>query len=631
MSAITAPSSLSPRSTVGQPSAEALAAVRPFFAAPTVASPVWLAGDRIAFISDRSGVPQVWVTEPTGTAAGLEGGAVRQLTALPDRISALAATADGETLIIGMDTGGDEHQQLWRMPVPGGDPDRAGEPVALTADPAVIHSFGAVSPAGDRFAFASNARDNRFFDVSVIGLHDPASIPVLQLARDQALSPVAYSADGGRLLIRQNTTNLDHDLFLHDPMGREPVLLTAHEGEAGVAAAAFAPDGQSVFVATNRDREFTALLRVDLTGAVVEVIAEPEWDVETVEVSAASGAVAWSVNEDGVSRVVVRPAAAGPIAVTGLPAGTIERLVWSPAGDRLAVSLTTPTAPGAIWLVALDGTATPLVAPALGELAGVALPEPEIVRFETFDGRRIPAFWFRPPGDGPFPVVVDVHGGPEGQRRAGWQPVLQFLVSRGFAVLSTNVRGSTGYGKRYSHLDDVERRYDSVRDLAAAHDWLAARADVMADRIGIYGVSYGGFMVLAALTTQPERWVVGVDVVGIANFVTFFEKTGPWRRRLRAAEYGDPDTQADLLRELSPIHRVDRIAAPLFVVHGRNDPRVPLFETEQIVAAVRDRGGVAELAIFDDEGHGLIKRANRVVGYGLMADFLDRHLGSSQS
>lgn len=154
---------------------------------------------------------------------------------------------------------------------------------------------------------------------------------------------------------------------------------------------------------------------------------------------------------------------------------------------------------------------------------------------------------------------------------------------------------------------------------------------MIADRIGIYGVSYGGFMVLAALTTQPERWVVGVDVVGIANFVTFFEKTGPWRRRLRAAEYGDPDTQADLLRELSPIHRVDRIAAPLFVVHGRNDPRVPLFETEQIVAAVRDRGGVAELAIFDDEGHGLIKRANRVVGYGLMADFLDRHLGSSQS
>lgn len=424
MSAITAPSSLSPQSTVGQPSAEALAAVRPFFAAPTVASPVWLAGDRIAFISDRSGVPQVWVTEPTGTAAGLEGGAVRQLTALPDRISALSATADGETLIIGMDTGGDEHQQLWRLTVPGGDPDRAGEPVALTADPTVIHSFGAVSPAGDRFAFASNARDNRFFDVSVIGLHDPASIPVLQLARDQALSPVAYSADGGRLLIRQNTTNLDHDLFLHDPMGREPVLLTAHEGEAGVAAAAFAPDGRSVFVATNRDREFTALLRVDLTGAVVEVIAEPEWDVETVEVSAASGAVAWSVNEDGVSRVVVRPAGARPIAVTGLPAGTIERLVWSPAGDRLAVSLTTPTAPGAIWLVALDGIATPLVAPALGELAGVALPEPEIVRFETFDGRRIPAFWFRPPGDGPFPVVVDVHGGPEGQRRAGWQPVL---------------------------------------------------------------------------------------------------------------------------------------------------------------------------------------------------------------
>ena len=625
MSAPTAPSSPSP---VREPSRQALADVTPFFAAPTVSSPVWLAGDRIAFISDRSGVPQVWVTDPVtepiaDAGAGLP---VRQLTQVPDRVAALSAAPDGQSIVFGMDTGGNEHQQLWLLAVPGGDPARAGDPVALTDRPDVIHSFGAIAPAGDRFAFASNERDNRYFDVRVIGLGDPASVSILQLVRDAALYPVAYSPDGRRLLIRQNTTNLDHDLFLHDPDGHEPVLLTAHEGEASVAAATFDADGGSVLVATNRDREFTALVRVSLTGETLEILADPDWDVELVEVSQTTGDIAWSVNEDGISRLSIRSGAGPERIVDALPAGTVEGLSWSPSGEALAVSITTPVASGAIWLVDRDGTVRPVVPMVSGELDPARLVEPEIVRFISFDGREIPAFWFVPEGEGPFPVVVDVHGGPEGQRRAAWQPVLQFLVSRGYAVLSTNVRGSTGYGKTYSHLDDVERRYDAVADLGAAHDWLRAQQNVRADRIGIYGVSYGGFMVLAALTTQPERWAVGVDVVGIANFVSFFENTGPWRRRLRAAEYGDPDTQADLLRDLSPIHRVAAIRAPLFVIHGRNDPRVPLGETEQIVAAVQGQGGVAELAIFDDEGHGLIKRPNRVRGYGLMADFLGRFL-----
>lgn len=609
-----------------QPSEGALADLTPFFDAPTATSPVWLAGDRIAFISDRSGVPQVWVSEPVTTDMPEDGLAVRQLTRVPDRIAALSAAPDGQAIVFGMDSGGNEHQQLWLLAVPGGDPAAAREPVALTDDPGVIHSFGAMSPTGDRFAFASNDRDNRFFDVQVIGLGDPASIPILQLARDSALYPVAYSPDSGRLLIRQNTTNLDHELFLHDPDSHEPLLLTAHGGEASIAAAAFAADGQSILVATNRDREFAALVRLSLTGETLEVIAEPQWDVELVEVSPATGTIAWSVNEDGSSHLRLSRPGGTEIAVEELPRGTIERLSWSPSGESLAVSITSPVAPGAVWLVQADGTARPAVAAVYGDLDPAAMVDPEIVRFTSFDGLVVPAFWFVPEGDGPFPVVVDVHGGPEGQRRAAWQPVVQFLVSRGFAVLSTNVRGSTGYGKRYSHLDDVERRYDSVEDLGAAHDWLRGQETVIPGEIGIYGVSYGGFMVLAALTTQPERWAAGVNVVGIANFVSFFENTGPWRRRLRAAEYGDPDTQADLLRELSPIHRVANIQAPLFVIHGRNDPRVPLGETEQIVAAVREHGGVAELAIFDDEGHGLIRRKNRIRGYGLMADFLAEHL-----
>jgi dipeptidyl aminopeptidase/acylaminoacyl peptidase len=249
------------------------------------------------------------------------------------------------------------------------------------------------------------------------------------------------------------------------------------------------------------------------------------------------------------------------------------------------------------------------------------------IRFPTFDGREIPAYWFVPnEGDGPWPVVVDVHGGPESQRRPDYSPVNQALVAAGFAVLATNVRGSTGYGKTYNHLDDVEKRMDSVADLAAANAWLREQPNVIADRIAVMGQSYGGFMVLSSLTTYPELWAAGVDVVGIANFVTFLEQTGPWRRKTRADEYGDLERDADLLVEISPIHRVERITAPLFVIHGRNDPRVPLGESEQIVGKLRELGREATLLVFDDEGHGMVKRANRIKGYGEAAAFLAERL-----
>ncbi|HEV2108859.1 MAG TPA: S9 family peptidase, partial [Thermomicrobiales bacterium] len=337
--------------------------------------------------------------------------------------------------------------------------------------------------------------------------------------------------------------------------------------------------------------------------------------------------IAYAVNEDGPSRLWLRSTSSGEErAVSGLPDGVIEGLTWAPDGARLAFSLSGPRYPSGIWSCGLDGIATEVTASNLGEVDPVTLSDPQIVRYPTFDGREIPAFWYKPATEGPWPVVVDVHGGPESQRRTQFAPVTQFLLSRGYVVLAPNVRGSTGYGKAYCHLDDVERRMDAVADLTAAADWLAAREDVRADRIAVMGQSYGGFMTLAALTSYPDRWAAGVDVVGIADFITFLERTGPWRRSRRAAEYGDLERDADLLREISPLHKVDRIKAPLIVVHGRNDPRVPLFEAEQIVAALEARGRQTELLVFDDEGHGLAKRANRIAGYGAIAAFLDRCL-----
>jgi dipeptidyl aminopeptidase/acylaminoacyl peptidase len=231
------------------------------------------------------------------------------------------------------------------------------------------------------------------------------------------------------------------------------------------------------------------------------------------------------------------------------------------------------------------------------------------------------------PDAGRPPVVVMVHGGPEGQAQPIFNSVVQYLVNRGYAVFAPNVRGSTGYGRTYTHLDDVEKRMDSVADLKAAAEWLKASGRVDGNRLAIMGGSYGGFMVLAALTTYPDSWAAGVDIVGIANFETFLRNTGAYRRHWRIPEYGDPDIHADLFRRISPLHYVDRIEAPLMVIHGDNDPRVPLSEAEQIVEAVKRRGLPVEFLRFSDEGHGIVKLQNKLIAYPAVGEFLDRNLG----
>jgi dipeptidyl aminopeptidase/acylaminoacyl peptidase len=272
----------------------------------------------------------------------------------------------------------------------------------------------------------------------------------------------------------------------------------------------------------------------------------------------------------------------------------------------------------------------------MGGLDPSALIEPELVRYTAFDGLEVPAYYYRPPSqarrdpDG-MPVIVFVHGGPESQFRplhaAPWMPPLQYYLRLGFAVFAPNVRGSAGYGKRYIHLDDVRLRPNSVADLKAGVEWLVRAGGADPKRIGVMGRSYGGFMVLAAITSYPELWAAAVDIAGIASFLTFFEHTGVWRRHLRAAEYGDPVRDADFLRELSPLFKADRIRTPLLVLHGANDPRVPVGEAEQIVAAARAQGVPAELLRFADEGHFMLRESTQLRAYPAIGDWFERYMG----
>jgi len=323
--------------------------------------------------------------------------------------------------------------------------------------------------------------------------------------------------------------------------------------------------------------------------------------------------VAYVRNVEGTSRLVLDGGA-----VAGVPEGVIGGLAFAPDGRRLALHVSPADGPTDVHVIG-EGV-TRVTRSSLGGVPRDVLRRPELRELTASDGVRVPYFLFGPRD---APTLCHVHGGPEAQARPALNAVVQYLAARGISVAVPNVRGSTGYGKTYCALDDVGKRPDAVRDLAELAIDLGARRGVP---VGVMGGSYGGYMTLAAITEYPDLWRAAVDIVGIANFVTFLERTGSYRRKLREAEYGSLEHDRELLEQISPIHRVDRITAPLMVIHGANDPRVPVHEAEQIVAALQDRGREVVYLRYEDEGHGLVRLANRIDAYPQVAAFLERTL-----
>jgi dipeptidyl aminopeptidase/acylaminoacyl peptidase len=597
-------------------------------------------GARLAYVADSSGLDQAWTCAADGSDAA-------QLTTFAERVGLVKWSPRGDRLLVTVDAGGNEHDQLYLVPAAG------GEPTALTAEPEVIHEFGAWSPDGRHVCYSSNQRHRAFFDVWVMELESRATRCVLQ--QDATLHPEAWSPDGRALLVRRANSNLDCDLLLVPLDGSEPTVLTAHVGEATYDAPRFAPDGRTLYVLSNRDRErlAPAELRLDVgLGAdghsPLRWLADPAWEAEGTQALSADGRrLAWALNEDGRSRLMFTDLATGEaLPAPELPVGVLEGLTWAPDGGRIAFGFNGTRHPGNIWVAAPQppslsrgeggGEVAQLTRAPLAGLDLAALIEPELVRYTSFDGLEIPAYLYRPPSAARqsaagLPVIVFVHGGPESQFRplhaAPWMPPLQYYLSQGFAVFAPNVRGSAGYGKTYIHLDDVALRPNSVADLKAGVEWLVAQGIADPKRVGVVGRSYGGYMVLAAITTYPDLWAAAVDIVGIANFITFFEHTGVWRRHLRASEYGDPERDAEVLRAISPLFHADRITAPLLVLHGANDPRVPRHEAEQIVAAVHERGHPAELLLFADEGHFMLRESTQLRAYPAIGAWFARYMG----
>jgi len=578
---------------------------------------------RLAFLIDTTGTNQVWtLSEP--------GGWPEQRTFYDERVTFASFSPERPELVFGMDEGGNERAQFYRLPADG------GQVTDLTRHPGAKHQWGGWSPDGDRFAFSSNRRDEGVFDIYVQGRDETGADAELVYESDGWYTPAGFSPDGDRLLVVQAHSSFDQDVYVLDLETGELDHLTPHDGRVRYGSTEWGPDGEAVYCVTDQDADTTYLARVDAdTGDLAVVEEGGEWNVDGVSLDHETGRLAYSRNVDGYTELTVGELD-GPTAVTehptpDLPGDVAGGVSFGPDAERFAITAHGATENPNVYVVDVEtGDSERWTHASTAGIPPETFQAPELIHFESFDGLEVPAFFTLPEDapEGETPVVVDIHGGPESQRRPGFRSVKQYLLDRGYAVLEPNVRGSSGYGREYTHLDDVEKRMDSVADIEAAVEWLHDRPAVDPDRIAAMGGSYGGFMVLACLTEYPDLWAAGVDVVGIANFVTFLENTGEWRRELREAEYGSLAEDREFLESISPINNVDAIAAPLFVLHGENDPRVPVDEARQIVEEAGEHVPVREL-IFEDEGHGFSKLENRIEAYAAIADFLDEYVGAT--
>ena len=561
-----------------------------------------------------TGLPQVW-------AMDVDGGNSRQLSFHDEKVDFLRRSPTDERLIWGIDAGGDERQQFFLLE-PGGVPQK------ITDAPEVIHDFGAWSPDGARIAFAANDRDERIHDVCIMEL---ASGERIRLFEGPGIVTVpGWRPDGQKLLVIEDFSSTDQRLWSLDAASGAATELP-RTTPARTTSARWTSDG-GLMGLTDQGLEFMSLCRIDsTTGMRTPVYEAPGRDVE-----------AWSLAPDGLQLAtiendrgyaVLRVGALGterPV-VVGLPEGVIGDLTWAPDNSKLACSAQGPTTPSGIWMWQ-SGSVRPVHLADPHADAGIN-PEqfiaPALVEWTSFDGMKIPGWYARPRTPAPpggYPSVVWVHGGPAAQTRANFRPDIQMLLDQGMAVLMPNIRGSTGFGRAFMEADEVEKRPDVLADLAAGRAWLAAQPDIDATRIGIMGQSYGGWIVLAAVTLQPALWKSAVNYYGIADFVTLLERTGPWRRDHRAREYGFPETDADLFARISPIHHVENVVAPLLVLHGDRDPRVPMHESEQFVSAMEERQMIVRYERFSYAGHGFIRPDHRRRAYAAVAEHFANHL-----
>lgn len=538
------------------------------------------------------------------------GGERYQLTFFDEPVASAAALPGSvDRFVFSKDTGGDEYFQLYLAGLT--------LPEHAFTTPGTRNQSVVFSKSGRRLAWAEVGKGNPDYSVRVAEVKDGEIIPGESFKTTGATSPVAFSPDGRALLLSRYISAAASKLYLRED-GKPVREINPSSADIAYEGGQFTPGGQSILVISDQDYEFKRLVEIDLSSGRITPITPNDlsWDIESFDLSDDGRTLAYSINENGRSRVVVRDfRTRRALPQPPLPVGVLTGLKFSPDGQSLAIGLNAATSPADVWSWSLkSGKLTRWTTSESGGLDPAAMVEPTLATFRSFDGLEIPAWVSRPKSPkGPVPVIIDIHGGPESQDRPGFNSRRQYWTNAlGVAVIAPNVRGSEGYGKTYLSLDNGPLRQDSVKDIGALLDWIATQPDLDKSRVVVYGGSYGGFMVLASLAAFNDRLAGAIDIVGISSFTSFLQNTEGYRRDLRRAEYGDERQPAmkAVFDRISPLNLTDRMTKPLFVIQGRNDPRVPWTEAEQIVAKVRAKGGEVWYMLAGDEGHGFRKKQN---------------------
>jgi dipeptidyl aminopeptidase/acylaminoacyl peptidase len=595
----------------------------------------WGPTRREILISTRFGdVPQVH-------RVAMPGGDRQQLTFFTDRVAeGLFNPSNADEIAFAKDTGGGEFFQLYL------DDLRSGKITRLTKGDRSRNTGAIWSRDGKQIAYSSTARDGQNADICVVDPHDPQSAHILVQTNEPGWSVSDRSQDGKQILLTLERSAVVSELYLLDVATGQKSKLGPDAPDSGWFGAKFANDQKGAYIISNAGSDFSQLAYIDFTSKkVIAIRPDLRWNVDDLDVSRDGRYVAYLVNEDGYGKLhVLDTVSRKDVALPAIETGVITGLRWRPTGHEIGFTLSSALTPGDVYSVNLD--TQHLDRWTHGETGGLdaaLFPTPELIHWKSFDSLSISGFHYpassrftrfaRPEGTHlglpRQPVIINIHGGPEGQFRPGYLGALNYYMNElGIAVIFPNVRGSTGYGKTFLNLDNGLKREDSVKDIGALLDWVKTQPNLDSNRIMVTGGSYGGYMTLATMTHYSDRVRCAVEQVGISNFRTFLEHTEAYRRDLRRVEYGDErdPKMHDFFESISPLNNAAKITKPMFIVAGRNDPRVPYTEGQQMTEALRKNNVPVWYLLAEDEGHGFVKKRNRDFLAAATAEFVETYL-----
>ena len=610
----------------GTPNAAAVATASPaeytvadFYANTSYSGASWSADRRHILVS--SNATGIWNAYTIPAAGGAPSPLTQSTT---QSVFAVSYFPADDRVLYSSDEGGNELTHIYVR-----NPD--GTTRDLTPGAKVKASFEGWVADGKSFFISTNERDERYFDLYEMTADGYRRSLIYQNTTGFDIGGV--SRDKRYLALSKSRTTSDSDVHLHDLRANTTRNITSHSGSVANSPADFSPDGSKLLFVSDSGGEFASLRAYDIASGAKTTIYRQDWDILGANYSKGGRYLVVYVNDD--SRFAARildAASLAPVVMPGMPSGLVRGVSISPDDGALAFYATDGSAPNDLY-VSRIGTAPVRLTNALNaRIRRQDLVAPRVVRFKSYDGVEIPGVLYTPhaaSGQRKSPAIVLVHGGPGGQAQVGYSAVTQALVNHGYVVFDINNRGSSGYGKTFFAMDDKKHGEADLGDVIASKQMLIATGVVDSARIGIMGGSYGGYMVLAALTLQPDAFKAGVDLFGISNWMRTLTSIPPWWESFREALYtemGDPKADSARLHRVSPLFSATRIKVPLMVLQGANDPRVLKVESEEIVAAARKNGVPVEYVLFPDEGHGFVKKENQIRGYTAVIAFLDRYL-----